>query len=459
MHEIASQRIKREKYGERTKLTLPYRAQLNAARSHGDVILGIIIFVVGNSVGAFILVDLWQQRRAGQELDAISLIASSLIIAITMLGLIAYRFQLNYLRSGKTFSWVFVGREQIIIQEAVPIRLRSFTWDALKICRMRIAQLPKRFEMPEEAICPSFWNIKAIQQSGQMALLAQDENGRFLYPIAVGYPKHVLLELASELQKLLDTERREHWRNVVSVRPDLPQDIDFPLVPVIGDRGQSLPLSQKLPSSSQIAVRQTDSSIEIKVPWSSAFEELTFRANSKGLNIKRKTLLGEINISIPPDRLIELSVYPIDSQDDGDMAYLKISFASSELSDVVNLELLREFSYAEVCWVGWQLSRYTPCPSTSISLKPRRGFQFGILQLLLLTAWVAIASACIYIDLAWGWLYALQIIVFLMIGGTMLGYRPLGQPANRSWTGFEIGLAFIILGCLWMLRLMSLFST
>lgn len=436
------------------RVTLPYRQLLSQPTWHNQ---GVIQVIVGAGMLFTIPVGLYLSIPPSYRWMTIVVVVIVFSVALALIWL-----ESRYLKSGKTRSTVEVGGGVIRLRELSPTSTQFFatTFNAIEICRLRILQLPLVSLSDEYAMAPSIWIDLNQREHSLFGLVAESAWGRQMYPIAIGYPEKVMIDLAKQVKRQLDEERRiviEHLQEITSgpQHPDLTRG-----VPVcVGLPKKAIRENPVRPARTKVELVSENAKLLVRIPRGDNLEETEMEATKEYLQIRRQLLLGETNLRIPAGRLIDIRAEDSDplSQDDG------LTFTSLRVDYVdvygrkTYLPMLEELTLAELCWIEHELKKAGPELVDASTIKVQERFRFTIVQLAFYTALTACCMASFAFDFAWGWLYSITLIAAVLCVTSFTGYQPLGRFTRRSWSATQIKGLISIISLLWVPRLIAFF--
>ncbi len=424
-------------------IQLPYR-QLSKVPSIG--------WTIWKSLGllSFTLALAWIFTRQG---DGLTFSIVSFAFAILAFALVANVWMDDgYLRSGRTHSEISISEQTLAVRENRPMHSQWYRFDALPICRLRIIPIPDKGHSDSEGVEPSLWLL--MKSEATFALVAEDEKGRRYRRLAVGYGRNELIEIARQVKRALDKMREDYHRELkeefshVSI-PDPGKGIPI----CLGNRFDIANACPTLPKSSTIKYRQSSEKLEILAPRGEQLEEVRIAASVRGLQIRRKLLLGEVHIKIRAHELLQLRAEPI--TDSADWARLVLTFHdSTDQGNPHTLHLLEDRSVEEVCWVAAAMKKSlgaSAVDSRASTFKPR----FNIAQMLFITMLVALMCGPLSMDRAWGWLYGLQLVAIALGLVSFTGIKQLGWFTKRSWTKPQLVAVGVLFAIAWIFRFLT----
>lgn len=437
-------------------LLLPKRNLNNprdyALRQLGELIVGIAIccFVSGFSLSAISGPQLLE-KLVGALLLVIPMGIAVCFTVYAMTNSIA-------ILHGNLQQELWVGNRSIWIKERWQPVLSSFQFDALAICRLRIIELPDQTALDSENE-PGIWLTFQKHEAGRFALVAENVDGRRLHSLVVAYPLPVVEEAAGAIKQLLDRERALHHRQLADENPNFQPPDSGAGIPICRGARLREPARKPPRSASALAtLSRIDGGIEIVVPRQNNLEEVRFQATPEKLTVHRKLLLGELKDEIKTQEFLKLYVDATEGLQT-DLSALVIEYVD-ESDQRHSMRLLSDLTHSEQCWIAAELREHGPSEREEEPAAPKVSrFRFSIVQILFITTLAAVGAACYSLGGVWGWLYALQLIAIILCLAAISGARSLGPFARRSWSKNEMVGASLVLGFLWVIRLIAFLSS
>lgn len=392
------------------------------------------------------------------DVDGFGSIVASVVVVLGLVGGVSILIERRYVHNHRSSSDVLLDERNIYVSELTPFQWRAFRHDSLAICRLRIIELPDRFSTNvdhDHPTQPRLWDELAVSANGEFALVAEGENGRRLFIVAVAYPRVVIVALARRLKRELDLLRERHHAEVKQHYPDARIPEPGSGIPIcVGDRFTIAKLNPIRPAETKIVFCNAGGSIEFEAPRGEALESVKLSANTACLLVERQLVLGRLETRIAAEDLLDVRAEGTEHEGT-DSVRLVIEYYDTVDLKIQQLVLLSDYSFEEVAWIAAELNSVYPKRATAANRFVANPWRFSIAQIMFFTVIAAAVCGSFSFSYNWGWLYALQIIAAVHCVVSFCGVKSLGRIARRSWSMSEIFLACIALGFLWLIRFVA----